>query len=110
MEKIFSLFIQHIRKNRFYEAHETVEEYWHTIRKSDHPEKEVIRGFINAAVSFELLKRGKKDGFKKVWKNYLKHCGNLDKSLPNYKVFADIKREVEEEKRRIEKIFDSHSC
>jgi len=57
---------------RYYEAHEVLEEYWHTIRKTDNPYKNVYRGFINAAVALELKKRGR-DNYKKVWQTYEKY-------------------------------------
>ncbi len=70
-----SLFIQFknlINNNQFFEAHEILEEYWHTIRKTSNPYKNVYRGFINAAVSMELKKRGR-DNYKKVWATYEKY-------------------------------------
>jgi len=60
-----------IIKEKFYEAHEVLEGYWHTIRKSDNPYKNVYRGFINAAVAMELKKRGR--DYKKVWRTYEKY-------------------------------------
>ena len=61
-----------IENGAFFEAHEVLEEYWHTIRKNDNPYKNVYRGFINAAVSLELKKRGR-ENYKKVWKTYEKY-------------------------------------
>ena len=69
---LFEIFKHHINNNEFYEAHEVLEEYWHTIRKTDNPYKNVYRGFINAAVAMELKKRGRKN-YKKVWATYEKY-------------------------------------
>ncbi len=69
---LFKIFKQLINNGKFYEAHEVLEEYWHTIRKTSNPYKNVYRGFINAAVALELKKRGRKN-YKKVWATYEKY-------------------------------------
>ena len=68
---LFEEFKLLIIEKKYFEAHEILEEYWHTIRKTSNPYKNVYRGFINAAVAMELKKRGKK--FKKVWNTYEKY-------------------------------------
>ncbi len=72
MKKEFNKFKQLILKEEYYKAHEVLEEIWHPMRKSLHPDRDIIRGFINAAVSLELKKRGK-NNYLKVWKTYQKH-------------------------------------
>jgi len=69
---MFDEFKSLINKGKFFEAHEVIEEYWQTIRKTNHPFKNAYRGFINAAVSLELKKRGRKS-YKRVWKTYEKY-------------------------------------
>jgi len=69
---MFDEFKSLINKGKFFEAHEIIEEYWQTIRKTNHPFKNAYRGFINAAVSLELKKRGR-EGYKKVWATYEKY-------------------------------------
>ena len=68
---LFKKFKYLINNGQYFEAHEILEEYWHSIRKTDNPHKNVYRGFINAAVALELKKRGK--NFKKVWNIYEKY-------------------------------------
>ena len=68
---LFQKFKLLIIEEKFFEAHEVLEEYWHTIRKTDNPYKNVYRGFINAAVAMELKKRGR--NYEKVWKTYEKY-------------------------------------
>ncbi|EDM24461.1 DUF309 domain-containing protein [Caminibacter mediatlanticus TB-2] len=68
----FELFKELIKEGKYYDAHEVLEEYWHTIRKTDHPYKNAYRGFINAAVALELKKRGR-DCYKRVWMTYEKY-------------------------------------
>lgn len=62
-----------LNEARFYDAHEALEEIWFPRRFEDDNEMKLLKGFINASVSFELNKRGKKLQSKKVWKNYLKY-------------------------------------
>jgi predicted metal-dependent hydrolase len=68
----FELFKELIIQEKFFEAHEVLEEYWQKIRKSNNPYKNAYRGFINAAVAMELRKRGR-NSYKKVWENYEKY-------------------------------------
>ena len=72
--EILKEFKELIIKHKYYEAHEVLEEYWHTIRKTDNEEKNVYRGFINAAVAMELKKRNRDEiVYKRVWHTYEKY-------------------------------------
>ncbi len=66
-------FISRIDKGLFYDAHESLESIWFPRRFENNDEMKLLKGFINAAVSFELLQRGRVESSKKVWKNYLKY-------------------------------------
>jgi hypothetical protein len=60
-------------QEKFYDAHEVLEEIWFPRRFEENSEVKLLKGFINAAVSFELLKRDRRQSAKKVWLNYLKY-------------------------------------
>lgn len=62
-----------LEEQRFYDAHEALEKVWFPRRFEDSDEVRLLKGFINASVSFELIKRGKVEQSKKVWMNYLKY-------------------------------------
>jgi len=66
-------FIVSLNEARFYDAHEDLEEIWFPRRFEDDDEVKLLKGFINAAVSFELIKKGRLQASEKVWKNYLKY-------------------------------------
>jgi len=66
-------FTQCLNNERFYDAHEVLEKAWFPRRFEDDKEVKLLKGFINAAVSFELIKRGRNKQSKKVWANYLKY-------------------------------------
>ena len=89
----FKKFQDLINKKLYFEAHEILEDYWHTIRKTDNPYKNVYRGFINAAVSLELKKRGRRN-YKKVWLTYekYKYLYKENKEFVEVMNFLDSKR------------------
>jgi len=73
VNKYIDDFILCINEARYFDAHEALEEIWFPRRFEDNAEKKLIKGFINAAVSFELIKRGRIEPSKRVWKNYEKY-------------------------------------
>lgn len=73
MSNYLNEFINSLEKQEYYHAHEHIEEVWFPKRFENCDETKLLKGFINAAVSFELHKRGRFDSSKKVWKNYLKY-------------------------------------
>lgn len=66
-------FVTCLDEERFYDAHEALEEIWFPRRYEDDIEMKLLKGFINAAVSFELTKRGRPTSAAKVWRNYEKY-------------------------------------
>jgi len=72
-ETLINEFILCINETRYYDAHEALEEIWFPRRFEDDNEVKLIKGFINGAVSFELIKKGRPESSKKVWKNYEKY-------------------------------------
>lgn len=73
MHKYIKEFTQCLHEERFYDAHEALEAAWFPRRFEEDKEVKLLKGFINAAVSFELVKRGRGKQSKKVWANYLKY-------------------------------------
>lgn len=82
-------YITCLNERRFYDAHEALEAIWFPRRFEADNEVKLLKGFINAAVSFELIKRGRVQASQKVWQNYLKYkplLGDLDSPyLSHYK-------------------------
>jgi hypothetical protein len=95
-DRIIIKFKELIVSQKFYEAHELLEVYWFANRHDKSCEVRVIKGFINAAVSFELFQRGKVSQSDKVWQNYLRlvvledliYHPNIDE-LKGVKTFLD---------------------
>ncbi len=66
-------FVQNLLNENFFEAHEDLESIWFARRFDTHPEPKLWRCLINAAVSFELHKKGRYDAAARVWQNYIKY-------------------------------------
>ena len=102
MHKQIDNFISCIEEERFYDAHEALEELWFPRRFEEDAEVKLLKGFINAAVSFELKKRGREKQSQKVWANYLKYRQSLFKVNSPYKNrYNTLSRFVEAKKREL---------
>lgn len=66
-------------EERYYDAHEALEAIWFPRRFEESAEVKLLKGLINAAVSFELIKKNRIPQSKKVWMNYLKYRQHLYK-------------------------------
>lgn len=88
-----------LHEERFYDAHEALEEVWFPRRFEENNEMKLLKGFINAAVSFELIKRGREPQAKRVWSNYLKYRQLL------FKTDSQHLKELYSLSRKIEKIY-----
>ncbi|MDQ1338069.1 MAG: hypothetical protein QG617_1036 [Campylobacterota bacterium] len=78
-EEQLDLFIQNLQNENFYDAHEDLEVLWYDRRFEESDEVKLLKGFINASVSFELRKKGKIEASQKVWNNYLKYKNLVNK-------------------------------
>jgi len=92
--RIFEKFRSEIENKKYFEAHEILESLWLEMKKSDHKDKNIIRGFINAAVSMELKKRGRETPSKRVWQTYEKYKKDIfdNKLYLEMVKFLDSKR------------------
>jgi len=82
-------FVRLIEEGAYYEAHEALEAIWYPRRFEEDDEVRLIRGFINAAVAFELMRRGRPVPAAKTWRVYLKYRplmeGLASPRLPRYR-------------------------
>ena len=81
-----------IQEHKFFEAHEALEEFWFPRRKDKTKEVLIVKGFINAAVSFELKKRGRVENSKKVWQVYIKFSKLIESTDVD---FQELKKFIE---------------
>lgn len=78
MKTAYLEFIRLLEAGSFFEAHEALEVLWFPIRHGDHPEKNLLRGLINASVSFELIRRGRPQAARRVWRTYKKYLALIE--------------------------------
>ncbi|HIP40879.1 MAG TPA: DUF309 domain-containing protein [Campylobacterales bacterium] len=83
-------FIHHIEKELYFEAHEILEEIWHKAKKKNHPQTLLIKGLINASISFAHIKRGRKTALKSsktTIKSYYRYKDMCTPSIENFDIF-----------------------
>jgi uncharacterized protein YozE (UPF0346 family) len=95
MQSKIEKYILCCEKQDFFEAHEVFEDLWFPKRFEQAPEVQLLKGFINAAVSFELFKRGRKEQSKRVWATYLKYRPLLLQVPLHKKEFFALSRYIE---------------
>lgn len=70
-------FLVCLETERYYDAHETLEALWFPVRRDKSPEVLLLKGLINASVSFELHKRHRPKMAPGPWNTYLKYRTHL---------------------------------
>jgi len=93
-----------IDKERYFDAHEVLEEAWHPLRKANHPLKNLAKGLINGAICFEHLKRNRNDSKRKaltVLKSYERHKELCVKGIEQFKLFKEACVKIENLKKSI---------
>ena len=95
--KYLDEFVDLLEQEKFYEAHEAIEIIWFKRRFEDCDEIRLLKGFINASVCFELIKRGRVEQSKRVWKTYLKYKPLLHTiDSPHLNNYHQISRYIED--------------
>lgn len=95
-KELLEEFLICLNQQRYYDAHEALEEIWFPRRFEDSNEMKLLKGFINASVSFELRLRAREDASAKVWKNYLKYKPLLYKiDSPHIETYHLIARTID---------------
>jgi hypothetical protein len=95
-------FLACLDEERYYDAHEALEALWFPVRCEKTPEVLLLKGLINASVSFELHKRGRAHKAAGPWNVYMKYRVHLTKiggKNPLYFVLDDAVHTV---KRRLD--------
>jgi len=93
-------FTKAMDEQRYFDAHEVLEKPWFVNRSKKTKEVQLLKGFINACVSFELYKRGRITASKNVWKTYLKYRQLLFKTgSKKIKLYYDIFLKIENTKK-----------
>ncbi len=87
MKEVIKEFIDDLKSEKFASAHEIMEKKWKEYKKLSHPKTKLLKGFINGATAFELIKRGNVDGAKRLWGVYEKYLPLMDSECEEYELF-----------------------
>lgn len=93
----------------YYDAHEVLEEAWHPLRLGKDPLANLAKGLINAAVSFEHIKRHRENyaaKARKVMVSYERHKHLCREGIIHYELFASACRKTEMLKQQHREVFD----
>lgn len=92
MKETLQTFIQNLKDEKFAEAHEVMEHQWKAYKKSDHSLTKLLKGYINGATAFELLRRDKREGAERLWVAYEKYLPALQEGIEAYVLFMEADR------------------
>ncbi|MEA3419651.1 MAG: DUF309 domain-containing protein [Campylobacterota bacterium] len=96
-------------KQEYFDAHEVLEEAWHPLRRADHPLKNLTKGLINGAISFEHLKRDRKNAHikaQRVIASYERHKYLCTSEVDHADLFGKACIEIEGLKQKYKEVFD----
>ena len=98
LEEALKEYLSLLEQEQYFDAHEVLEEAWHPLRKANHPLKNLVKGLINGAVSFEHIKRDSVDAQRKaatVYKSFEKHKHLLVEGIEHHELFKKACDKVE---------------
>lgn len=95
-------FLKSLMEERYYDAHEDLEALWFPRRFEEDDEVKLWKGFINAAVSFELIKKGRPKPAETPWKTYLKYIPLLEGLGPEHKhLYVTMVQFIEQQRGKL---------
>jgi hypothetical protein len=110
LESALKAYLKLLEQEEYFEAHEVMEEAWHPLRIRQHPLSNLTKGFINAAIGFEHIKRDRKNAHKKakrVMESYERHIHLCKKDIKFFLLFNEAKEKIEVLKLHHIEIFTS---
>ncbi|SFZ98415.1 hypothetical protein MNB_SV-5-1037 [hydrothermal vent metagenome] len=108
LEGALKEYISLLNKEEYFEAHEVLEEAWHPLRIENSYLKNLVKGLINGAVSFEHLKRNRsksKESARKVMVSFDKHKHLYNENIEHAKLFKEACDIIEKLKSLNNKIY-----
>jgi len=88
-------FIQMVQNEEFAPAHEILEHDWKAYKKENQMQKaKALQGLINGTTALALYKKGKVEGYQKVWGTFLKYHTLLDEVELENKDYFLLAREL----------------
>jgi len=108
LEGALKEYLKLLDEEEYYEAHEVMEEAWHPLRLKKHPLANLVKGFINGAITFEHIKRNRsnaKEKAQKVIVSYERHKHLCVEGILYYELFEQAIHKVEALKVKHDMIF-----
>lgn len=93
-------FLACLDEERYYDAHEVLEAVWFPVRFEKTPEVLLLKGLINASVSFELHKRGRMHKAPGPWNVYMKYREYLPQIAAQKPLYLALDEAVHRIQRR----------
>ncbi len=108
LEGALKEYLQLLDEEKYFEAHEVLEEAWHPLRKADHPLKNLLKGLINGAIAFEHIKRDRNDAdkkAKKVMASFDRYRYLCTEGIEYFELFEEACQKIEVFKMKYMKVF-----
>ena len=98
LEGAIKAYLKLLDEEEYFEAHEVLEEAWHPLRLKKDPLANLAKGLINAAITFEHIKRNKKKLKSKaqtVIASYERHKHLCVPDIRCYDLFCEAGKRIE---------------
>jgi len=109
LESALREYLALLEEEEYFEAHEVLEEAWHPLRLSGHPLRNLVKGLINGAITFEHIKRNRQNmSFKaqKVIASYERYKHMSTPKIEHAELFARACKKIELLKVKHNEVFD----
>jgi len=109
LEGALKTYLVLLDEEEYFEAHEVLEEAWHPLRLSKHPLANLVKGLINGAVTFEHIKRNRKnvkDKALRVIASYERYKHLCTEHIEHAALFKEACQKIEALKQKHPEIFD----
>lgn len=109
LEGALKEYIELLDQEEYFRAHEVMEEAWHPLRLRNHPLKNLAKGFINAAITFEHIKLNRKNAREKAVKviaSYERYKHLCTEEIEHAALFRQASQKIEDLKIKHIEIFD----
>ncbi|NOR54840.1 MAG: DUF309 domain-containing protein [Sulfurovum sp.] len=108
LEGALKHYLKLLDEEEYFEAHEVLEEAWHPLRLNKDPLANLAKGLINGAITFEHIKRNKKNVKSKaqtVIASYERHKHLCVANIRCYDLFVEASEKIEALKSKHAEVF-----
>lgn len=108
LEGALKSYLRLLNEGAYFDAHEVLEEAWHPLRLKKDTLANLLKGFINAAIAFEHIKRNRKNVHVKAQKviaSYERYKGLILPEIRCYALFIQAEQKIEVLKKQNSEIF-----